>query len=230
MHLAWCHGAPGLVLMSSLLGAQSRAAATPPSLAPLSCNPPRFPAVTLHRRVAWCHGASGLVLTLIKAAQTVGDPQGRYMTAAQAAADDIWQRGLLKKVCRGRGWEAPDVRSHLHGLRHSQSRKRCWFLLVSTAKALLLKQFSLSSHTVAHGGTPRSSHQVPPAMSVACCWPCRVWVCATASAATAMRCWPWPATQGSPTSCGRLAALRCTARSTGGSCMMCPTDLRACLR
>lgn len=50
------------------------------------------------RRVAWCHGAAGLVLTMLKAADVLDDSQGRYMAAAKAAADDIWQRGLLKKV------------------------------------------------------------------------------------------------------------------------------------
>jgi hypothetical protein len=50
------------------------------------------------RRVAWCHGASGLVLTMLKAAEALGDASGRYMAAATAAADTIWERGLLRKV------------------------------------------------------------------------------------------------------------------------------------
>lgn len=35
---------------------------------------------------------------MLKAADVLDDSQGRYMAAAKAAADDIWQRGLLKKV------------------------------------------------------------------------------------------------------------------------------------
>jgi hypothetical protein len=35
---------------------------------------------------------------MLKAADVLDDPQGRYLAAAKAAGDDIWQRGLLKKV------------------------------------------------------------------------------------------------------------------------------------
>lgn len=38
------------------------------------------------------------MLTLLKAAAVLGDPGGRYVAAATAAADDIWARGLLRKV------------------------------------------------------------------------------------------------------------------------------------
>jgi hypothetical protein len=54
------------------------------------------------RRVAWCHGAAGFVLLLLRAADVLGDPRGVYRAAAKAAADDIWERGLLRKV----GWGA----------------------------------------------------------------------------------------------------------------------------
>ena len=39
-----------------------------------------------------------MVLVMLRAADVLGDPGGRYMAAARAAADDIWQRGLLRKV------------------------------------------------------------------------------------------------------------------------------------
>jgi hypothetical protein len=38
------------------------------------------------------------VLTMLKAADVLGDPGGRYSAAAAAAGEDIWRRGLLKKV------------------------------------------------------------------------------------------------------------------------------------
>jgi hypothetical protein len=38
---------------------------------------------------------------MLKAADVLDDPHGRYMAAAKAAADAIWQRGLLKKVTSG---------------------------------------------------------------------------------------------------------------------------------
>jgi hypothetical protein len=50
------------------------------------------------RRVSWCHGGAGYVLTMLKAADVLGDPGGRYSAAAAAAGEDIWKRGLLKKV------------------------------------------------------------------------------------------------------------------------------------
>lgn len=38
---------------------------------------------------------------MLKAADVLGDPGGRYSAAAAAAGEDIWRRGLLKKVGRG---------------------------------------------------------------------------------------------------------------------------------
>jgi hypothetical protein len=61
-------------------------------------------------RVAWCHGAAGYVLTMLKAAEVLGDPGGRYSTAAAAAGEDIWRRGLLRKVRREAGGCWPAVR------------------------------------------------------------------------------------------------------------------------
>lgn len=55
-------------------------------------------------RVAWCHGAAGYVPAMLKAADVLGDPGGRYSAAAAAAGEDIWRRGLLKKgvgLCHG---------------------------------------------------------------------------------------------------------------------------------
>jgi hypothetical protein len=76
---------------------------SPPDLEGLLAHPSLLPPCCLAcfacRRVAWCHGAAGFVLTLLKAAEVLGDNDGgRYMTAATAAGNDIWQRGLLKKV------------------------------------------------------------------------------------------------------------------------------------
>jgi hypothetical protein len=38
------------------------------------------------------------VLVLLRAAEVLGDLRGVYKAAATAAADDIWERGLLRKV------------------------------------------------------------------------------------------------------------------------------------
>jgi hypothetical protein len=65
------------------------------------------------RRVAWCHGGAGLIPTLVKASQVLGagaggaaaGSSGRYLRAAAAAAEDVWQRGLLTKArLRGFVW------------------------------------------------------------------------------------------------------------------------------
>jgi hypothetical protein len=70
---------------------------------------------TAFRRVAWCHGAAGYVLLLLKAAEVLGDPGGRYSAAAAAAGEDIWRRGLLKKVsCPIYGRVAGQAHSTLH--------------------------------------------------------------------------------------------------------------------
>lgn len=39
-----------------------------------------------------------MIPTLLKAREVLGDTRGTYLAAAKAAADDIWIRGLLKKV------------------------------------------------------------------------------------------------------------------------------------
>jgi hypothetical protein len=70
-----------------------------------SCHSPAPLAVcSFHclRRVAWCHGGAGYVLLLLKAAEVLGDPGGRYGAAAAAADEDIWRRGLLRKASRCR--------------------------------------------------------------------------------------------------------------------------------
>jgi hypothetical protein len=52
--------------------------------------------------VHWCHGAPGFVSLFTKAHECFGDP--KYREAAIAAAQCVWERGLLKKgisVCHG---------------------------------------------------------------------------------------------------------------------------------
>ncbi|CAH8356067.1 unnamed protein product [Eruca vesicaria subsp. sativa] len=51
--------------------------------------------------VHWCHGAPGIALTLVKAAQVFGERE--FLEAGAAAAEVVWNRGLLKKVgiCHG---------------------------------------------------------------------------------------------------------------------------------
>ncbi|PSR95323.1 LanC-like protein [Actinidia chinensis var. chinensis] len=51
--------------------------------------------------VHWCHGAPGVALTLVKAAEVFGDRE--FLEAAVAAAEVVWNRGLLKRVgiCHG---------------------------------------------------------------------------------------------------------------------------------
>jgi hypothetical protein len=46
----------------------------------------------------WCNGGAGYVLLLLKAAEVLDDPGGRCSAAAAAAGEDIWRRGLLRKV------------------------------------------------------------------------------------------------------------------------------------
>lgn len=54
----------------------------------------------------WCHGAPGFIPVLTKAYQLVDDslPEAaaakeRILAAATKAADVVWERGLLTKVC-----------------------------------------------------------------------------------------------------------------------------------
>ncbi|KAL1219392.1 LanC-like protein GCL2 [Cardamine amara subsp. amara] len=51
--------------------------------------------------VHWCHGAPGIALTLVKAAEVFGDRE--FLEAGAAAAEVVWNRGLLKRVgiCHG---------------------------------------------------------------------------------------------------------------------------------
>ncbi|WMV49058.1 hypothetical protein MTR67_042443 [Solanum verrucosum] len=64
-----------------------------------------YPASENDRRrdllVHWCHGAPGIVLTLVKAAEVLGDEE--FLNAAVAAAEVVWNRGLLNRVgiCHG---------------------------------------------------------------------------------------------------------------------------------
>lgn len=150
------------------------------------------------RRVAWCHGAAGLVLTMLKAADVLDDPQGRYMAAAKAAADDIWQRGLLKKV------------GDSNSSRCSTLNRWCCADLVLGRDFLCpcdLHACSLAFSPAATAlclscaGTPALTCRATPH---------RAWACVTASAATATRCWPWRGPLGSPTTCAQHAALACT--------------------
>jgi hypothetical protein len=69
-----------------------------------------------------------MVLVMLRAADVLGDPGARYMAAARAAADDIWQRGLLRKVCVlcvcGGGGSPGEVAAQGGGL------LTCWVTLV----------------------------------------------------------------------------------------------------
>ncbi|CAN8257505.1 unnamed protein product [Cochlearia groenlandica] len=49
----------------------------------------------------WCHGAPGIALTLVKATEVYGERE--FMEAGVAAAEVVWNRGLLKRVgiCHG---------------------------------------------------------------------------------------------------------------------------------
>ncbi|CAE5992590.1 unnamed protein product [Arabidopsis arenosa] len=51
--------------------------------------------------VHWCHGAPGIALTLVKAAEVFGERE--FLEAGAAAAEVVWNRGLLKRVgiCHG---------------------------------------------------------------------------------------------------------------------------------
>ncbi|KAK3184169.1 hypothetical protein Dsin_031455 [Dipteronia sinensis] len=51
--------------------------------------------------VHWCHGAPGIGLTLAKAAKVFDDRE--FLKAAVDAAEEVWNRGLLKRVgiCHG---------------------------------------------------------------------------------------------------------------------------------
>ncbi|OMP04677.1 Lanthionine synthetase C-like protein [Corchorus olitorius] len=53
------------------------------------------------RLVHWCHGAPGVTLTLVKAAEVLGDKE--FLQAAVDAGEVVWKRGLLKRVgiCHG---------------------------------------------------------------------------------------------------------------------------------
>ncbi|CAH8262900.1 unnamed protein product [Arabidopsis lyrata] len=64
-----------------------------------------YPASEEDRRkdvlVHWCHGAPGIALTLVKAAEVFGERE--FLEAGAAAAEVVWNRGLLKRVgiCHG---------------------------------------------------------------------------------------------------------------------------------
>ncbi|XP_027197937.2 lanC-like protein 2 [Dermatophagoides pteronyssinus] len=52
---------------------------------------------TEDRLVHWCHGSPGIIHLLLLSYEIFNDQS--YLDAAKKAADDIWQRGLLKKGC-----------------------------------------------------------------------------------------------------------------------------------
>lgn len=54
------------------------------------------------RLVHWCHGAPGFVALLCRAAAVYREP--RYLELAEASAEVVWERGLLRKglgLCHG---------------------------------------------------------------------------------------------------------------------------------
>ena len=59
------------------------------------------------RYVQWCHGAPGFIPVLTKAYQLLeelalpnsDEAKSQILAAARKAADIIWERGLLTKVC-----------------------------------------------------------------------------------------------------------------------------------
>lgn len=64
--------------------------------------PPAAEAPSDDSLVQWCHGATGLVMVLVRAAAALNAPE--YLEAAAAAAEVVWQRGLLTKglgLCHG---------------------------------------------------------------------------------------------------------------------------------
>lgn len=57
---------------------------------------------TEKRLVHWCHGAPGAIYLMLKAYLTFGE--FKYLDACKAAADLIWESGLLRKgpgICHG---------------------------------------------------------------------------------------------------------------------------------
>lgn len=78
------------------------------------------------RLVHWCHGATGLV-PLLATAQRVLGPRPEWQAAADMAADDVWQRGLLRKgvgLCHGIAGSGYALLSHARATGDAQQLRR----------------------------------------------------------------------------------------------------------
>ncbi|CAH2051121.1 unnamed protein product [Thlaspi arvense] len=98
--------------------------------------------------VHWCHGAPGIALTLVKAAEVFGERE--FLEAGAAAAEVVWNRGLLKRVgiCHGISGNAYVFLS----LYRTTGRSEYLYRAKAFASFLLDRGHKLLSKGEMHGG------------------------------------------------------------------------------
>ncbi|XP_024016032.1 lanC-like protein GCL2 isoform X2 [Eutrema salsugineum] len=98
--------------------------------------------------VHWCHGAPGIALTLVKAAEVFKERE--FLEAAAAAAEVVWNRGLLKRVgiCHGISGNAYVFLS----LYRATGRSEYLYRAKAFASFLLDRAHKLLSKGDMHGG------------------------------------------------------------------------------